>query len=94
MGAHPTLFARTADGARAFVSCEGADRVYEIDLARFEVLRSFPTGKRPFPPDVTSDARRLFVPGYDSGDVTVIDLKEGRPVATRQGRYAPVGRDW
>ena len=40
---------------------------------------------------MTGDVRRLFVPGYDSGDVTVIDLKECRKVATVKVGIHPSG---
>ena len=55
------------------------------------MLRSFETGKRPFPPSVTSDSRWLLVPGYDSGDVTIIELVAGKPSATVKVGSRPSG---
>jgi YVTN family beta-propeller protein len=106
VGPRPSLFAPSVDGARAFVSCEDNDRVYEISLEPFETVGWFDTGRRPFPPALSPDGRWLYVPGYDSGDVTVIDLlmrrvddkvkvgkKPSGGVVTPSGRhYAVVNR--
>jgi YVTN family beta-propeller protein len=35
------------DGKMAYVSCEGADQVAEIDLADWKINRTFHTGKGP-----------------------------------------------
>ena len=48
--------------------------MYEISLEAFDVVGSFETGPRPFPPALSRDGRWLFVPSYDGGEVTVIDL--------------------
>ena len=74
VGPHPTLFVLSKDGRRAFVSCEQNNRVYEVSLEPFDVLGSFETGARPFPPGLSREERWLFVPSYDEGEVTVIDL--------------------
>lgn len=74
------------EGDRYLVSVEQADSVHVFDGGAFTFTESYPVAARPFPGSVTSDGRLAFVPGYDEGAVTVIDLFNDRIVAT-----VPVG---
>lgn len=59
---------------RYLVSTEGVDQLHVLDAETFELAASFEVGDRPFPPAATADGRKAFVPGYDDGSVTVVDL--------------------
>ncbi|MDT8370169.1 MAG: hypothetical protein RQ745_13265, partial [Longimicrobiales bacterium] len=65
-------------GDRYLLSVESADSVYVFDAAGFTFRAAYPVGRRPFPGAATSDFRKAFVPGYDDGTVTVIDLYNDR----------------
>lgn len=72
---------------RYLVSTEGVDRLHVLDAETFELTASYDVGDRPFPPAATSDGHTAFVPGYDDGAVTVVDLQNRKVVAK-----VPVGR--
>lgn len=73
-GIGASLFGGPLPGGEYLVSVERTDRVHLVDPLGMKVRASYPTGRRPFPPAATSDGRLAFVPGYDDGTVTVIDL--------------------
>ena len=79
-GAGPSLFSGPYPSShvlarkRLLLVAERADRLLVLDGDSFEFLADFPTGKRPFPPAATHDGRLAFVPNYDDGTVSVIDL--------------------
>jgi len=78
-------------GDRYLVSVEQADSVHVFDAAGFSFRASYATGSRPFPGAATSDARLAFVPGYEDGTVTVIDLFNDQVVETIQVGTNPSG---
>ncbi|MCH7716377.1 MAG: YncE family protein [Gemmatimonadetes bacterium] len=73
-GGAPSLLVGPISGNRYLVSVEQVDRMWVLNLDDFSLERSYPTGDRPFPPAATSDGGTAFVPNYDDGTVTVIDL--------------------
>ncbi|MDT8340782.1 MAG: YncE family protein [Longimicrobiales bacterium] len=79
-GAGASLLAGPYAGGRYLLSVESADSVYVFDAAGFTFRAAYPVGRRPFPGAATSDFRKAFVPGYDDGTVTVVDLYNGRVV--------------
>lgn len=85
-GTGASLFAGPLPDGRYLVSVEGSDRLRVIDPSTGAVTASYPTGRRPFPPAATSDGRLAFVPNYDDGTVTVVDLWNRRVLDT-----VPVG---
>lgn len=78
-------------GDRYLVSVEQADSVHVFDAARFTFTASYPTGARPFPASATTDGRLAFVPAYDDGTVTVIDLFNDRIIDTVSVGAQPSG---
>jgi YVTN family beta-propeller protein len=74
-------------GGRFLIAVEGANRLRVLDPRGFRLVEEYPTGRRPFPPAFTSNGRKVFVPGYDDGTVTVVDLEKRRVEAT-----IPVGK--
>ncbi len=91
-GGGPSLLVGPLPDGRLLVSVEEAARLRLIDpnsrpgAKGWQLAGEFPTGKRPFPPAFTSDGRKAFVPSYDDGTVTVVDLWNQKVVAT-----VPVG---
>lgn len=78
-------------GHKYLVSVERADRMWVFDANTFTLERSYEVGDRPFPPAATSDGRLAFVPGYDDGTVTVLDLWNERIIATVEVGTTPSG---
>lgn len=74
-------------GGRFLIAVEGANRLRVLDPRGFRLVEEYPTGRRPFPPAFTSNGQKVFVPSYDDGTVTVVDLAKRRVEAT-----IPVGK--
>ncbi len=85
-GGAPSLLSGPLPSGELLVAVEQADLVWFLDPDEFALTRSYDVGHRPFPPAATSDGRLVFVPNYDDGTVTVIDVWNERIVAT-----TPVG---
>ncbi len=81
VGASPSLFgARIVDGIAPLVS-EFADQLTLFDVRSGEIAATYPTGKRPYPAEITADGVLAFVPNRDAGTVSVIDLLAGSGLA-------------
>lgn len=91
VGGGPSLFAPRAVGGRVVVSSELADTVTVIDTQSGRITARLPTGRRPYPPDVTRNGALAFVPNRDASSVTVIDLLNGRVAATTPVCARPQG---
>ncbi len=87
VGAGPSTIVGPLPSGHFLLSVERAAQLVEVDLAKGSLVRQFPTGKRPFPPAVTSDGRLAFVPNYDDGTLTIVDLWNARVAKT-----IPVGK--
>jgi len=81
-GGAPSLLVGPLPENRYLIASEKTDRVWLLNAAAFRLERAYEVGRRPFPPAATSDGRLAFVPGYDDGSVTVIDLWNGRVLDT------------
>ena len=81
-GGAPSLLVGPLPGNRYLVSVEQVDRMWVLNLDSFSLERFYETGDRPFPPAATSDGSLAFVPNYNSGSVTVIDLTNERVIGT------------
>jgi YVTN family beta-propeller protein len=76
---------------RWLISVEQTDELLIMDPGAERAERVYSVGDRPFPPAATSDGRLAFVPGYDDGTVTVIDLWNGRVLDTVEVGANPSG---
>ena len=90
-GGAPSLLAGPLPSGELLVAVEQADLVWFLDSDGFTLTRSYDVGHRPFPPAATSDGRLVFVPNYDDGTVTVIDVWNERVVATTPVGVHPSG---
>lgn len=84
VGTGPSLFSPTDRFGRAYLTSEHSDRLTVIDVQTGNTTGSFPTGRRPYPGDVTPDGTLAFVPNRDAGTVSVIDLLSRRTLAEPQ----------
>jgi len=91
VGKGPSLFSPRTPGGMAYLVSEFADTLTVFDLARRVVVARHPTGRRPYPGDVTKDGARAFVPNRTDGSVSVIDLRNGRALATTPVCEQPEG---
>jgi YVTN family beta-propeller protein len=91
VGGGPSLFAPRAAGGRVAVVSELADTLTVIDTQSGRITARLPTGRRPYPPDVTRDGALAFVPNRDANSVSVIDLLNSRIAATTPVCARPQG---
>ena len=78
----PTWAQPSADGSKVYVACNKADQIVEIDAARWEIARRFPTGRGPYNLAVTPDGRVLVATLKQGGGVQIFDLATGQSVLT------------
>lgn len=90
LGVGASLFSELP-GGRSMFSVEQEDALWVMDDTAFEMVRSYDVGDRPFPPAATADGRLAFVPNYDDGTVTVLDLWNERVRATVEVGTTPSG---
>ena len=81
-GGGPSMLYGPLKNGRFLVPIEKANKVWLVNGNPFSLIRSYDVGKRPFPPAATEDGRLAFVPNYDDGTVTVIDLLNETIVTT------------
>lgn len=81
-GIGASLFAGPLSTGDYLVSVERTDQVHLLDPRALQIRATYSTGRRPFPPAGTADGRLAFVPSYDDGSVTVIDLWNQRILDT------------
>ncbi|RMH19601.1 MAG: hypothetical protein D6701_04795, partial [Gemmatimonadetes bacterium] len=89
-GGAPSLLTPIGEG-RFLVSVERTDRVHVFDARTFDLAHTYATGRRPFPAAATTDGRLAFVPAYDDGTVTVVDLWNDTVVARVEVGERPSG---
>jgi YVTN family beta-propeller protein len=90
-GGSPSLLVGPYPGGKYLVSAEKADRLWVLNAERFVLENEYPTGSRPFPPSATSDGHLAFVPNYNGGTVTVVDVWNHRILATVKVGERPSG---
>jgi YVTN family beta-propeller protein len=76
----------TPDGAKVFVSSDGASTVSVIDTATDRVVDTIDVGQTPHGLAISPDGRTAYVTDENSNDVSIVDLTSRRVVAS-----VPVG---
>ncbi len=91
-GVMPTWVTRPTPDGKVYVTGNNVATVFEVDLASWQVQRTFDTGAGPYNLDVTPDGATL-VATYKSGDaVGFWDLEQGTETArTETSRTLPHG---
>ena len=77
----PTWVVPHPDGQRVFVAANGADMILEIDLFKWEVVRTFHTGKGPYNIEITSDGKKMIVSYKSDGGTGIWDLCQEKELA-------------
>lgn len=78
----PTWAEPSADGSKVYVACNRADRILEIDVDRWELTRTFTTGRGPYNLEATADGRLLIATLKAGAAVQFFDLASGESLAT------------
>ncbi len=76
-GSWTKVMALSPDGTRLWASNWISNDVSEFDLSTGEVIRRIPTVTTPRGLAVDAGATRLYVAGYDAGELEVVDLATG-----------------
>ena len=77
----PTWAQPSAEGARVFVACNGADVIHEIDRETWTLRRTFETGRGPYNLAVTPDGRLLVATLKQGAKVQFFDIETGASLA-------------
>lgn len=77
----PTWVAPSPDGARAYVACNAANDIVEVDVAGWKVLRRIPAGNGVYNLAVTHDGRLLIATNKRGQSVSIIDIATGKELA-------------
>ncbi len=80
VGGGASLFEPDEGGDLTYIVSEFADMFTVFDREKNEIVGTYPTGKRPYPADVTHDGVLAFIPNRDEDTVSVIDLLNGEEV--------------
>ena len=91
-GVMPTWVTRPTPDGKVYVTGNNVARIFEIDLERWRIERTFETGAGPYNIDVSPDGARM-VATYKNGDaVGFWDLESGEEIArTPTSRTIPHG---
>lgn len=76
----PSLFSPYKTSDIAYIVSEFGDGLTLFDTKAQKVIRTYKTGKRPYPADITRDGILAFVPNRDENTVSVIDLLNGKEI--------------
>jgi len=91
VGKGPSLFNPSKVNGKTYLVSEFADTLTVFDTKSGRILDTFPTGKRPYPADVTRDGVLAFVPNRTDGTVSVIDLLNKKTLAATPVCEKPEG---
>ena len=78
----PTWAEPSPDGASVYVACNKADHILEVDVGRWAVTRTIPTGRAPYNLEATEDGRLLVATLKAGAAVQFFDLATGESLAT------------
>jgi YVTN family beta-propeller protein len=81
-GSKPHGIAVSRDGARVFVSNEGASTLSIVDARGRRALAEVPVGARPNQLALTPDGKHVWVLNNGSSSITVVDAERGAVVRT------------
>lgn len=91
VGKSPSLFSENMAAGYTHVVSEFADRLTVFDPRNNKIIKSYETGKRPYPSDVTLDGVLAFVPNRGDNTVSVIDLLNETEVTRTPVCMSPEG---
>lgn len=91
VGKSPSLFTENLAAGLTHVTSEFADTLTIFNPETNTVVRSYDTGKRPYPADVTHEGVLAFVPNRDDNTVSVIDLLNEKEVGHTPVCTSPEG---
>ncbi len=91
VGKGPSLFAPKVVDDKVYVVSEFADQFTVFNLKHGRIEKTYKTGKRPYPADVTKDGVLAFIPNRTDNTVTVLDLLSEQMVATTPVCMSPEG---
>lgn len=91
VGKSPSLFSENMAAGYTHVVSEFADTVTVFDPTNNTVIKTYATGKRPYPGDVTHDGVLAFIPNRGDNTVSVIDLLNETEVTRTQVCSSPEG---
>lgn len=81
-GSKPHGIAVSRDGARVFVSNEGASTLSIVDARERRVIAEVPVGERPNQLALSPDGRHVWVLNNGSASITIVDAESGAVVRT------------
>jgi len=76
----PSLFSPYKNGDIAYIVSEFGDGLTLFDTKAQKVIKTYTTGKQPYPADITRDGILAFVPNRGDSTVSVIDLLNGKEI--------------
>jgi len=74
VGKSPSLFTPYQAAGMTYITSEFGDQFTVFDPIKNEIVRTYRTGVRPYPADVTHDGVLAFIPNRTDNTVSVIDL--------------------
>ena len=77
----PTWVAPAPDGARAYVACNAANDIVEIDLKTWSLVRRIPAGNGVYNLALTHDGRLLIATNKRGQSVSIIETVSGKELA-------------
>jgi DNA-binding beta-propeller fold protein YncE len=66
---------------KAYVAGNGVNQVFEVDLDKWTITNTFPTGKGPYNVEISPDGEKMVVTYKSEGATGIWDLKTGKELA-------------
>lgn len=87
----PSLFTPNKVADLTYIVSEFGDSLTVFDTVSMQIIKTYATGKRPYPADVTKDGVLAFVPNRDANTVSVIDLLNQKEIIKTPACAKPEG---